>query len=199
MMRVILLLTLDVLHGIGTCHLDTARTNDWPEVTLIRNFVRRDVPSEQLVIDINGNIASRLLLNRKLSCHGSNLHTIDDSKADGQNEVDGQLPYYFHAFFTPHPRNRLRVSRGPLYDVFRSHQLMSFSPRSLFLFGRTLLPIQQARNELYTMNCCIMLRRATHFVISITYRLVNLPPLMLQAIIRSFKSSFIFNVFICRF
>ena len=62
MMRVILLLTLDVLHGIGTCHLDTARTNDWPEVTLIRNLVRSDVSSEQLVIDINGNIASRLLL-----------------------------------------------------------------------------------------------------------------------------------------
>ena len=62
MMRMILLLTLDVLHGIGTCHLDASRTNDWPEVALVSNCVRRNVPSEQLVVDVNGNIASRLVL-----------------------------------------------------------------------------------------------------------------------------------------
>lgn len=106
----------------------------------------------------------------------------------------------FMLFYPPSSKQTARLLRFS-YQVFRLHQLMSFSPRSLFLFGRILLPIQQAGNELYTMNCSIMLRRATHFVVSITYRLVNLPTLMVQAIIRGFESNFIFifNVFICRF
>jgi len=56
---------------------------------------------------------------------------------------------------------------------------MSFSPRSLF-FRQDLIANTAAKNELYTMNCCIILRRAT-FVVSITYRLVNLPPSILHA------------------
>ena len=66
------------------------------------------------------------------------------------------------------------------YQVFRLHQLTSSSPRSLFLFGKTLSPIQQAGNELFRMNHGIILCRAT-FVVSITYRLVNLPPSILHA------------------
>ena len=66
MMRVILLFTLDVLHGISSCHLHATRSDDRPEVTLIRYRVGSDVPSKQLAVDVDGDVARFLLVNGKL-------------------------------------------------------------------------------------------------------------------------------------